>query len=100
MLGVRRMITTKEDEMLTDDDIKDYASGKAHVPQDDAAALALMAGVRGQVIAILEAELAEAVAALRKLCSATGEEGMDAGDEMWMEADRIVALHDEDTDDE
>ena len=43
----------------------------------------------------LEQELAEAVAALRALCRATGDESEEEGLAIWMRADEIVALHDE-----
>lgn len=43
----------------------------------------------------LKTELAEAVAALRALCKATGDESEEEGLAMWMRADEIVALHDE-----
>jgi len=44
----------------------------------------------------LRQELSEAVAALRALCRATGDESEDEGLAIWMRADEICALHDED----
>ena len=46
----------------------------------------------------LKTELAEAVAALRALCKATGDKSEEEGLAMWMRADEICALHDEVTD--
>ena len=43
----------------------------------------------------LRQELAEAVAALRGLCRATGDESEEEGLAIWMRADEVVALHDE-----
>ena len=43
----------------------------------------------------LKQELAEAVAALRGLCRATGDESEEEGLAIWMRADEVVALHDE-----
>jgi hypothetical protein len=45
----------------------------------------------------LEQELGEAVAALRALCRATGDESEDEGLAIWLRADEICALHDEET---
>jgi len=74
--------------MLADDEIKEYASGVALIPQVDAVDLASLAQ-------ILRQELAEAVAALRALCRATGDESEEEGLAIWLRADEIVALHDD-----
>ena len=81
--------------MITDCEIKEYASGIALIPQAEAVELANVAQSRGMENRALRQELAEAVAALRGICCATGDETEDEGLAIWMRADEIVALHDE-----
>ncbi len=47
-----------------------------------------------------EEELADALEALRGLCRATGEESYEEGLAIWMRADEVLALHDEDDEDD
>lgn len=42
-----------------------------------------------------EDELADALAALRALCRASGDESFDESQAMWAAADLVCALHDE-----
>jgi uncharacterized protein YgfB (UPF0149 family) len=83
--------------MITDCEIKEYASGIALVPQADAVELAARHLAAAAANRQLEQELGEAVAALRALCRATGDESEDEGLAIWLRADEICALHDEET---
>ena len=81
--------------MMTDEDVKRYASGKALVPQDAAVTMASMARGRGLVITLLEGDLDRAVSVLRSLIALNAEQPREVEGVAWTQAKRIVARDDE-----